>query len=132
MSSEYHNMRNLECKKYDQCLSEAAQRDTDLNCHACSEGKNPAAVSLGRLGGLKGGPARAKVLSKEDRVRIARKASMTRWGKLLDCPFCHTTDLDYESDISEIGDCAVICQTEGCIMGPIGRDKDDAISKWNG
>ena len=43
--------------------------------------KNPAAVALGRLGGLKGGPARAKKLSKEQRVEIAKKAAKTRWSK---------------------------------------------------
>ena len=44
-------------------------------------GKNPAAVALGRLGGLKGGPARAKKLSKKKRSEIARKAAKARWGK---------------------------------------------------
>lgn len=42
-------------------------------------GKNPAAVVLGRLGGLKGGKARAKKLSAEERSRIARLAASTRW-----------------------------------------------------
>ena len=37
--------------------------------------KNPAAVALGRLGGLKGGPARAKRLSSKKRKEIARKAA---------------------------------------------------------
>jgi hypothetical protein len=41
--------------------------------------KNPAAVALGRLGGLKGGKARAKSLSPEKRAEIARKAANTRW-----------------------------------------------------
>ena len=41
--------------------------------------KNPAAVALGRLGGLKGGPARAKKLSSQKRKEIARKAAKTRW-----------------------------------------------------
>lgn len=41
--------------------------------------KNAAAVFLGRLGGLKGGPARAKKLSKEQRSEIARKAAEARW-----------------------------------------------------
>lgn len=41
--------------------------------------KNPAAVALGRLGGAKGGPARAKALSKKRRVAIARKAARARW-----------------------------------------------------
>src|SRR5262249_39232572 len=42
-------------------------------------GKNPAAVTLGRLGGLKGGKARAKLLSAEDRREIAKKAALARW-----------------------------------------------------
>ena len=44
-------------------------------------GKNPAAVALGRLGGLKGGPARAKKLSKKKRSEIAKKAAQARWDK---------------------------------------------------
>jgi hypothetical protein len=43
--------------------------------------KNPAAVALGHLGGLKGGPARAKKLSAKKRKEIARKAAISRWGK---------------------------------------------------
>lgn len=41
--------------------------------------KNPAAVALGRLGGLKGGKARAKKLSKARRSQIAKKAAAARW-----------------------------------------------------
>lgn len=41
--------------------------------------KNPAAVALGRLGGLKGGKARAKRLSARKRKEIAKKAANTRW-----------------------------------------------------
>jgi hypothetical protein len=44
--------------------------------------KNPAAVALGRLGGLKGGKARAKKLSAELRSEIARKASAARMTKI--------------------------------------------------
>lgn len=44
--------------------------------------KNPAAVALGHLGGLKGGPARAKALSPEQRKEIARKAAKTRWASV--------------------------------------------------
>lgn len=44
-------------------------------------GKNPAAVELGRLGGLKGGKARAKKLTKKQRSDAARKAANARWGK---------------------------------------------------
>ena len=43
------------------------------------EGKNPAAVALGRLGGLKGGEARAKALSPTKRAQIAKKAAQARW-----------------------------------------------------
>ena len=41
--------------------------------------KNPAAVALGRLGGLKGGKARSEALSKKRRVEIAKKAAQARW-----------------------------------------------------
>ncbi len=47
---------------------------------AVEEGKNPAAVLLGRLGGLKGGKARAAKLSAEKRSEIAKKAAETRWN----------------------------------------------------
>jgi hypothetical protein len=43
------------------------------------EGKNPHAVALGRLGGLKGGKARASKLTPEKRRKIAQKAAQTRW-----------------------------------------------------
>ncbi len=43
--------------------------------------KNPAAVALGRLGGLKGGKARAAKLSAKKRKEIARRAAQARWGK---------------------------------------------------
>jgi hypothetical protein len=43
--------------------------------------KNPAAVALGRLGGLKGGKARAESLTAEQRSEIARNAIKTRWAK---------------------------------------------------
>jgi hypothetical protein len=60
-------------------------RKGDLNQIAASiveqttREKNPAAVELGRLGGLKGGKARAKKLSANARRRIARKAAAARW-----------------------------------------------------
>lgn len=43
--------------------------------------KNPAAVALGRLGGQKGGKARAEALSPAKRAQIAKKAAQARWGK---------------------------------------------------
>ena len=49
--------------------------------HAAEETpeKNPAAVALGRKGGLKGGKARAKSLSAAKRAEIAKKAALARW-----------------------------------------------------
>ena len=45
--------------------------------------KNPTAVALGRLGGLKGGAARAAALSPKKRTQIAAKAAAKRWEKKL-------------------------------------------------
>lgn len=42
--------------------------------------KNAAAVALGRLGGIKGGHARAQSLSAKERSEIAKKAARARWG----------------------------------------------------
>ena len=42
-------------------------------------GKNPAAVALGKLGGAKGGAARAAALSPAKRKAIAKKAAQARW-----------------------------------------------------
>jgi hypothetical protein len=43
--------------------------------------KNPAAVALGKPGGLKGGKARAAKLSPKRRKQIARQAAKSRWNK---------------------------------------------------
>ena len=43
--------------------------------------KNPNAVALGRIGGMKGGPARAMKLTPEQRSEIAKKAAQARWAK---------------------------------------------------
>lgn len=43
--------------------------------------KDPKAVEAGRLGGLKGGKARAKKLTAEERREIAKKAALKRWKK---------------------------------------------------
>lgn len=43
--------------------------------------KNPHAVALGKLGGAKGGPARAKKLTKAERSEIGKKAAKARWKK---------------------------------------------------
>jgi hypothetical protein len=44
--------------------------------------KNPAAVALGRLGGIKGGKARAAKLTEEQKRAIAQKAGKARWAKV--------------------------------------------------
>jgi len=46
-----------------------------------SKRKNPAAVALGRKGGLKGGFARAAKMTPEERSESARKAVQARWAK---------------------------------------------------
>jgi hypothetical protein len=50
------------------------------------EGKNPAAVELGKLGGQKGGKARAARLTPQERSEIAKKAAVARWGQGNDTP----------------------------------------------
>jgi hypothetical protein len=45
------------------------------------DGKNPAAVELGKLGGQKGGKSRADKLTPEQRQEIARRAAQARWKK---------------------------------------------------
>jgi len=53
----------------------------ELDDVATTDGKNPAAVALGRLGGKKGGKARARKLSKERRSEIATAAARARWNR---------------------------------------------------
>lgn len=51
----------------------------EISDEKVTEGKNLAAVLLGRRGGLKGGKARAEKLSKKERTRIAKLAAAARW-----------------------------------------------------
>lgn len=55
--------------------------EAQLAPEATPEERHAAAVALGRLGGKKGGPARAKKLTAEERRESAKKAANTRWGK---------------------------------------------------
>ena len=71
-------------KKPDETSETPAAEPDPEGTQAVEPGKNPAAVELGRLGGKKGGPARAAKLSKEERAEIARKAAQARWGKAKD------------------------------------------------
>lgn len=50
--------------------------------HDAKTKKNPAAVALGRLGGLRGGPALAAKLTPAQRKASARKAALARWSKM--------------------------------------------------
>ena len=62
-------------------VDQATNEDPEAEEPKVDDGKNPAAVALGRLGGLKGGKARAKKLTKKERSEAARKAALARWKK---------------------------------------------------
>lgn len=57
------------------------EKEPELEKPLSVEGKNPNAVALGRLGGLKGGKARFAKLTPEERKEIAQKAAKARWNK---------------------------------------------------
>ena len=59
-----------------------SENTTDKILEKREDTKNPAAVALGRLGGIKGGKARAAKLTPEQRKEIAKKAAEARWQKL--------------------------------------------------
>jgi hypothetical protein len=58
----------------------------DIEDTPVDDGKNPAAVELGRKGGLKGGKARAAKMTPEERRDAARAAADARWGKQKSAP----------------------------------------------
>jgi len=62
----------------DQIIAETESEDFDKE----KPQKNPAAVALGRLGGLKGGKARFNALTPEQRKEIAKKAAEKRWNRV--------------------------------------------------
>jgi len=62
-------------------LTESIVHDSTQTAAEARPEKNPAAVALGRLGGLKGGPARAASLTATKRKRIAKRAAEARWNK---------------------------------------------------
>jgi hypothetical protein len=67
-------------------VNQWAKHMVDLATGAAQEpdpdqGKDAAAVNLGRRGGLKGGKARAAKMTPQRRAEIARKAAKARWGK---------------------------------------------------
>ena len=76
-SSKKKNIRDtnvLASSIVEQATGEPSPKPEDSN-------KNPAAVALGRLGGLKGGKARANKLTPEQRTEIAKKAAKARWER---------------------------------------------------
>lgn len=75
-SSKKKNIRDvnvLASHILEQATGESKPKPEDTN-------KNPATVALGRLGGLKGGKARANKLTPEQRKEIARTAALKRWS----------------------------------------------------
>jgi hypothetical protein len=73
--------RQTNSKAADQNEGQAAATVPPVEPLAPTHDKNPAAVALGRLGGKKGGLARAAKLTKAQRSAIAKKAARARWGK---------------------------------------------------
>jgi hypothetical protein len=64
-----------------QIVQEATEGRAPTTAQEKETAKNPAAVALGRLGGRKGGLARAEKLSDEQRKSIAQTAARARWDK---------------------------------------------------
>lgn len=77
-SSKPRNTNQLAKALVDQSVDPEDQGDEDTDLY---EGKNPHAVELGRMGGKKGGKARAEKLTAKERSEIAKKAARARWGK---------------------------------------------------
>jgi hypothetical protein len=71
-SSKPRDSNKLAAALVEDATTDEPARDPD-------EGKNPAAVALGRLGGKKGGKARAEKLTPEQRSAIAKRAAAARW-----------------------------------------------------
>ena len=71
-SSKPRDLNKLAADIVREATSEEPAADPD-------EGKDPAAVELGRRGGRKGGRARAEKLTPEQRSELARKAAQARW-----------------------------------------------------
>lgn len=81
-----HNLRMRKKPKRPRDTNQLAKSIVDIatgekDDTPVDDGKNPAAVALGRLGGQKGGKARAKSLTAKQRSDIAKKAAAKRWEK---------------------------------------------------
>jgi hypothetical protein len=73
-SKRPRDVNELARQLVDEATGEAEPFDPDA-------GKDPAAVALGRKGGLKGGKARAEKLTPEQRSEAAKKAAEARWRR---------------------------------------------------
>lgn len=77
-----HTMPKRSSKDVNQLAASILEAATGEPSSLTASGtKNPAAVALGRLGGLKGGKARADSLTPSKRTLIAKKAAKARWLK---------------------------------------------------
>ena len=76
-SSKDHDFATVARRVVEQAIGEKLTGEPLDNPNA---GKNPAAVALGKLGGAKGGAARAAALSPARRKAIAKKAARARWS----------------------------------------------------
>lgn len=65
----------------EQATADEETIQAEIEAEAATAGKDPAAVALGRRGGLKGGHARARSLTSEQRKESARKAAQARRKK---------------------------------------------------
>jgi hypothetical protein len=77
-SSKDHDFTTVARRVVEQAIGEKMDGSPLDDPHA---GKNPAAVALGKLGGAKGGKARAAALSAKKRRAIAKRAALARWGR---------------------------------------------------
>jgi hypothetical protein len=73
--------RKLDMNQLAKTIVDAVTGDKEAKVDPPTDEVKAAAAALGRLGGLKGGKARAKSLSAKRRSEIAKKAARTRWGK---------------------------------------------------
>jgi hypothetical protein len=77
-SSKDHDFTTVARRVVEQAIGEQMDGSRLPDPH---KGKNPAAVALGKLGGAKGGAARAAALTPRRRSAIAKNAAAVRWGK---------------------------------------------------
>jgi hypothetical protein len=79
---EKHPKRPRDLNQWAKRMVDIATGDVeDREATPEEQGKDPAAVAMGRKGGLKGGKARAASLTQEQRAKIARAAAQKRWEK---------------------------------------------------